>query len=175
MQTQSSQFGESWAYVRDNAVGVSANDGRELFHITKVEFLPPSKAHLKRLSRARPISTPIRRKPTPENPSFVALNHRRCLALNILAINSPNKAEIIRNRGKTSEQPARPSPPFVPKASPSPSSTTEAISWRRNENQKRHLLAMAKLRKPRPLTLDQLCDVFALFGNYANFLQEARV
>ena len=90
MKTQSAHIGEAWSHCRDNAKGVSAEDGRELFHITKVEYLPPSKAHIKRLKRARPdVVTSHKRKPIPQVKRR-AFNRERETVLDIVAILRPN-------------------------------------------------------------------------------------
>lgn len=102
MITQSRHIGEQWTQVRDNLDrGISRDDARELLHITKIEFQPPSKAHLKRLRRDRPVIVVKSRKPAPDKPQNRALNATRSRALDIVAINNPHKAAA--RLGKTSE------------------------------------------------------------------------
>lgn len=75
--SQSEQFHEAWAYLRDNAKPVEPHDVWDLRVVR--EQLPPSKAHIKRLQRARPVVTIARRKPpidqTPRVKMIEAMNY----------------------------------------------------------------------------------------------------
>lgn len=56
---QSEQFHEVWAYLRDNAKPVVPDDVGQLAEVR--EMKAPSKAHIKRIRRARPTVTPAQK------------------------------------------------------------------------------------------------------------------
>lgn len=181
MFTQSGQIGEQWSHIRDfQDRGISRDDGRELFHITKVEFQAPSKAHLKRLARPRPMVVVKRRAAPVAKPQNERFNAVRAQALEIVAINNPHAA--AKRLGKLSQMfsakhPSHPFVPAKPQAAPvaKPRDPDCAVpAWRRDSNQRNHLIALEKmLYRPFVPTLDQCCDIFAIFGSYDNFLAAA--
>lgn len=181
MQTQSRHIGEQWSHIRDyQSRGISEDDARELFHIAQVEFQPPSKAHLKRLTRPRPLVLHKRPEKPRDKPEVRAHNAARAKALDIVAINNPHKAAA--RRGKLSEMfsAKHSSHPFVPKAAAKPdrpdkpADASGVPSWRRGVNQRNSLIALERLvyREFHP-TLDQACDIFALFGSWEGFMKAA--
>lgn len=179
MQTQSRHIGEQWSHIRDHqSRGISESDARELFHITRVEYQPPSKAHLKRLKRERLAVTVARRMPPRDKPEVRAHNATRAKALDIVAINNPHKAAARLGRLSEMFSAKHTVHPFVQsKPAPTPAKPAEPSalpSWRRNRRQREHLIALERMtgRNWKP-NLEQACDIFALFGSYKAFIAAA--
>lgn len=56
--SQSEQFGEAWAYLRDNARPVVPDD---VYYLREIRAdMPPSRAHIKRLKKSRPEIVPTK-------------------------------------------------------------------------------------------------------------------
>lgn len=163
MKTQASQFGENFAYVRDNYKGVSESDARELFHICQVEYLPPSKAHIKRLKRRRPLV--LKSRPTPPKPQkAAAITKAAAQGRAIAAINSPNIVKANRDAIPAREIVR----PHVFSAKHRPLMGPKRESAMKDNAKRNFYVTLGKGRvysQYRP-DLDSACEIFRLFGSW---------
>lgn len=162
MKTQSAQFGEAWGHVRDNYVGLGEAEARELFHICQVEYMPPSKAHRKRLAKPRPRVIKAHAKPDkPQKAAPIIAAHNQ--GKGIAAINGAHNPAHHKPREKSYRH------VFSAKHCPLTGPRREAAAER---NKRRNFYIMLNTRRVnsqfRP-SLDMACDIFAIFGSWKAF------
>ena len=75
---QSDQFHETWAYLRDHAKPIVPDDVHDLREVRT--FQPPSRAHLKRVARPRPLVTPAVPRPEPDHSRRREINQAHAAA-----------------------------------------------------------------------------------------------
>jgi hypothetical protein len=167
MQTQSSEFGKLWGVSRDVLnVGVSERDNRELFHITQVEYAPPSKAHLKRLARVRAIVEQRRISAKQPDPVRLEYNERDMFIKTVARAIRPDYKTPIATR---EPNPVR-SVPHIEKQMPGDEERRERIA--RQNLRRDHLIALGRASKPM-LSAKHSVEIHELWdGDFTAYLQE---
>ena len=167
MKTQSAQFGEAYAHVRDKYVGLGEAEARELFHICQVEYVAPSKAHIKRLKRARPEIVAARKpiaKPQRPAPIISAARQGKAIA----AINGAHNPAEHKPREKRHRH------VFSAKHCPATGPKREAAASR---NKRRNFyigLNRGRVYSTFQPSLDMACEIFALFGSWKAYLEACK-
>jgi hypothetical protein len=94
--TQAAEFGEAWGFIRDfGNRGISERDANDLHHICNVEFAPASKAHVKRIKRARPMITLTVKPREVADPARLAHNR---IDQHLRLFKAIGRAQMILNR-----------------------------------------------------------------------------
>lgn len=153
---QSDQFHEVWAYLRDNAKPVQPHDVYDLRVVREQE--PPSKAHIKRLTRERPVVVIARRK-APADTSARA--HQ------IEAVNLGRKVRKMLQPNKFA--PAAPKPYTRPMPRPPMVSAPKPIDPESGQKRmkRQHILAMCGMVYTRYVPKE--ADVVWAFGSWEAF------
>jgi hypothetical protein len=174
--TQAAVIGEVWSHIRDTQFGETEKSANELRHICRLEFEPPSKAHLKRVKRPRPVVVTLK----PREPDLSARQHYNHVgrdALDIVAILRPNYVALKRGqlRGPIERAPAL---PVTPKpVEPALTSFADITAKSRAENRATmralrsdYMIERGRttrsLGKPCPFSTDEIVDHF---GSVAHF------
>lgn len=168
--TQAKQFGESWSYIRDfQNRGVSQDDARELLHITRIEFAPPSRAHVKRLKRERPTVLTLKRRDPLPDAAHVAYNQRDRDAKAIVRLLKPDFKTPMATRCPN------PRKPYVHVPAPLPKSEREHDARQAETNSRTalrrdHLVALGKCRR-NLLSAKLSLEILEIFGDFDKYLE----
>lgn len=176
MFTQSSQFGENWSHIRDTAKGISEDDGRELFHITKVEFQPPSKAKRKRIARAQNQPAFVLKKRKLPSPKIAEArlrdNQSRKTADAVVRILRPHFKKQDTSKPRERRQAyvfsAKHSDSVAPELGPK---RQDAI---RHNRRRQHLVELGKMTHTRFDVLKYALEIAELFGTHREYFNRVK-
>lgn len=110
---QSEQFHEQWAYLRDHAKPIVPDDVYDLRAVR--EFQPPSRAHVKRIQRVRPVVVVARPRPDVLTADRLAHNEAATLGLAVSRLVRPNyhAAQVARPLPYNRPPPIEPGAPRI--------------------------------------------------------------
>ena len=134
MKTQCSNWAEPWAHLRDNAKPIAPRDVDELAEVRVM--VPPSKAHIKRLQRVRPVVVVARAKPTAPDTARLVHNSIQQIRRDVVKAAGQAKAAYVAH-----PLPRKPLPP-IPPAPTGPSDKTFIAS---NKAERDHMVALSKM------------------------------
>lgn len=134
MKTQCENWAAPWAHLRDHAKPIAPRDVDELREVR--EMLPPSKAHIKRLQRERPVV--VVAKPKVSRPDGQRLAHVEMQAV--------RKSVLVAAGQARKPYVAHPLPrkplPDVPPSSPASADKTFIAN---NKAERDHMVALSKM------------------------------
>jgi hypothetical protein len=165
--TQSAVIGELWTHIRDTQFGATPREAHALLHICKIEFLPATPEHRKRLRKVRLEIIP-RGPAIPKAPDPVRLrgNQIDLAARDIVRITRPDF-----KRNVCAKYPNPPTPEIhIPKR-PEPQvrqrDAQTAAKLKRDGLRRDHFIALGKMLNPwQGWSARYSMEVLELFGSF---------